>query len=60
MENKYWTCSLLAIFLLAITSAVRDDGFDIRGPYCQASGCCPGRVDQCATPILGKLFLFII
>ncbi|KYB26628.1 Tubulointerstitial nephritis antigen-like [Tribolium castaneum] len=55
MASFSWLCPLVALTLLTLTTAQFSDYSDLRGPYCQRRGCCPGRQDDCSEPILGTL-----
>lgn len=54
MGLTHWAISLLAISIVAFVYGVPDYSDLPRGPYCERRGCCSGRVDQCAQPIVGK------
>lgn len=55
MILTHWAISLLALSILAIVYGVPDYSDLPRGPYCEVRGCCDGRKDQCAAPIVGKI-----
>lgn len=52
---------LAAVVLMATVASASNDYSGLLGqPYCKQRGCCDGREDNCAQPILGKNLLHFI
>ncbi|XP_044746629.1 tubulointerstitial nephritis antigen-like [Coccinella septempunctata] len=56
MISRWLFVGLFLACLVFVVSAQRRRYNDLPpGPYCKSRGCCPGRQDECAAPILGTL-----